>query len=345
MEHITSPAMGRGTVAWSDIIGPDDVAKLLGVPRGTLAAWQNRGLAGRPFPAPARTISRVPLWDVATIKAWADTSDKLPDDARGPGAESLRLARADLADVRSNVLDAIAATADNARGTLDRADATRLHFPGEGGSWDWWHALDPKEQQRLRRTWIARKGDDTADGPDQLVMRLAPLLGLDTLDHDATMTTWVGLTRQVDMGRSLARSRAYVPRSAGFGGQGADDVFPDTGYDLARLLGGGGAAYLAEVRQLDATDAEDVRLRAPVLGAHPADLGYDAWAAEVADLTARTNAILERADEFGDAADAPLFDRLAELLPHPIVLALDEHPEWTQPDTYVAVVALYAAAS
>ena len=48
-------------------VGATEIAERLGVDRGTIAKWQQRGL----LPAPAWTVGGRPAWSWDSVEAWA----------------------------------------------------------------------------------------------------------------------------------------------------------------------------------------------------------------------------------------------------------------------------------
>ena len=60
-------------LTWSDIVGPGEVAELLGVKVQTVAMWQLRKV----LPMPSRVISRIPLWSRSEILDWAAETGRL----------------------------------------------------------------------------------------------------------------------------------------------------------------------------------------------------------------------------------------------------------------------------
>lgn len=63
----------------SDIVGPQEIALMLGVQVNTVHAWTKRGL----MPAPERVISKVPLWTSDVISAWAASTGRLVTTSEG----------------------------------------------------------------------------------------------------------------------------------------------------------------------------------------------------------------------------------------------------------------------
>ena len=59
--------------SWAAIVGPGEVAAMLGVKRETVRMWRVRGL----LPAPGRVISNIPLWDAGVILEWARATGRL----------------------------------------------------------------------------------------------------------------------------------------------------------------------------------------------------------------------------------------------------------------------------
>jgi predicted DNA-binding transcriptional regulator AlpA len=55
------------------IVGPQEVADMLGVKVETVWQWRKRDI----LPMPARVISKVPLWSAAAINSWAEETGRL----------------------------------------------------------------------------------------------------------------------------------------------------------------------------------------------------------------------------------------------------------------------------
>lgn len=96
----------------------------------------------------------------------------------------------------------------------------------QAANWDWFYALHPAEQARLRQGWLS--AGDGALAPDELGATLH------TSDGEA-MAAWLAHTRIVDACRALARGR--LPRAVRYGGLSLNAVL-DTPYDVAVLFGG-----------------------------------------------------------------------------------------------------------
>lgn len=56
-----------------DIMGPQEVAELLGVKAVTVRTWRSKGM----MPDPDMIVSRVPIWTSGTIIRWAVQTGKL----------------------------------------------------------------------------------------------------------------------------------------------------------------------------------------------------------------------------------------------------------------------------
>jgi len=60
------------TIIREPVWGPDEIGSLLGVKRGTVAAWRQRGI----FPAADLRVSGRDLWYQATVETWAADNDR-----------------------------------------------------------------------------------------------------------------------------------------------------------------------------------------------------------------------------------------------------------------------------
>jgi hypothetical protein len=170
-----------------------------------------------------------------------------------PDKEAFEIVKA----IRKNVMHEINAMVDDAIGELERHEAWKLAIPNKvaGGEWDWFFALDAKEQRRLRSRWMSEFGQ----GPDLIADAW-------NLEIDAAMTEWVRCTRIVDAGQAIdatlrnSYSVREIARSASRGGCDHNELFPDLGYDLVSLLAPQPTCtdYLAE---FDANEREDAEYR------------------------------------------------------------------------------------
>jgi hypothetical protein len=111
----------------------------------------------------------------------------------------------------------------------------RSRSPGHG-EWDWFWRLGEYERFRL----ICRRMVLGGCEPDQVHFYWGAGLGYN--DVDSTMWTWLGYTRIADAGRVLLHG--HVPRPCAYGGLDANDLFPDTSYDLNLLFGTRTREYL-----------------------------------------------------------------------------------------------------
>lgn len=57
------------------IVGPAEIADLLGVHANTINAWKARDLD---FPAPIRRLRGIDLWDRREVLAWAERTGRYP---------------------------------------------------------------------------------------------------------------------------------------------------------------------------------------------------------------------------------------------------------------------------
>lgn len=56
-----------------EVVGAVEIARRLGVGRGTVDQWRQRDL----FPAPSWAVGGRPAWDWPDIEAWAKETDRL----------------------------------------------------------------------------------------------------------------------------------------------------------------------------------------------------------------------------------------------------------------------------
>lgn len=67
-----------GVVVLRGLVGPHEVAAMLGVAPNTVAVWRYRRL----MPDPAGTLSGTPLWRSADVARWARRTGRLPAPPR-----------------------------------------------------------------------------------------------------------------------------------------------------------------------------------------------------------------------------------------------------------------------
>ncbi len=56
-----------------DLVGPNEIADMLGVKRQTVYVWRNRRL----IPEPEWTVSGSPIWQRKTVEKWAKETGRL----------------------------------------------------------------------------------------------------------------------------------------------------------------------------------------------------------------------------------------------------------------------------
>jgi hypothetical protein len=61
--------------AYDVLLGPDELASLLQVNRGTIRQWRHRGI----LPEPDMVLSSLPIWTLATIRDWAAYTGRTTD--------------------------------------------------------------------------------------------------------------------------------------------------------------------------------------------------------------------------------------------------------------------------
>lgn len=71
------PAALRGGFAASEPLGVNEIAELLEAKVGTVRMWRAR----RIFPEPRWVLSGTPVWERATVEAWARATGRWPGDA------------------------------------------------------------------------------------------------------------------------------------------------------------------------------------------------------------------------------------------------------------------------
>ena len=64
------------------IVGPAEIADLLGVHANTINAWKVRDLG---FPTPIRRLRGIDLWDRREVLAWAERTGRYPRSEPGDG--------------------------------------------------------------------------------------------------------------------------------------------------------------------------------------------------------------------------------------------------------------------
>lgn len=69
------------------IVGPAEIADLLGVHANTINAWKVRDLD---FPAPIRRLRGIDLWDRREVLAWAERTGRYPRADPGSADASRR---------------------------------------------------------------------------------------------------------------------------------------------------------------------------------------------------------------------------------------------------------------
>ncbi len=68
------------TITITDPVGVNEIAERLNVKTQTVSSWRNRAKGDRiratPLPEPAAIITKTPIWEWATILAWADATGR-----------------------------------------------------------------------------------------------------------------------------------------------------------------------------------------------------------------------------------------------------------------------------
>lgn len=65
----------------TDPVGAEEIAERLGVSRATVHTWRTRSKTGQKattLPEPEAFITKTPVWSWETIRAWAETTGRLP---------------------------------------------------------------------------------------------------------------------------------------------------------------------------------------------------------------------------------------------------------------------------
>lgn len=315
----------------ADLVGPDEIAARLQIKPCTVAVWRSR--ARLKFPAPAYTVSRVPLWHWEIVRAWSSVNGRLPAarvEADSYSIANIAQAREMLPTIRAQVRGEVATQAGNAFDTLSNLGLLRiLRAPKTGqrhGEWDWYWHLSPRERGRISRDFMpaASEKNVTACAPDQV----ADLLGYDTVD--AGMAGWLRLTRIIDAGRAVGHHYIDTARASLF----------TTSYDLAAIFGPYAEAIAYVASTLDGADGEsahELRPLSSILGPSPLDLELEEWCTELEELRGRIDSTV-----FGDfptETEQADLDRLAELLPARV---LDATPiDASDADLYLATLTAY----
>jgi hypothetical protein len=156
-------------------------------------------------------------------------------DEEGWTEDEVDRRRRDVLAAREEVRRLAATARDESKQLLELTDATRLVTPPklvrrrnpqtgevryvnpEGGEWDWFFALSPDEQARLRRG--ARSG---AIHPDVLARQWAETFGGDPGDVDAAMREWLFHNRRIEAANALSLGRRPNPDL--YGGVDPDDL-------------------------------------------------------------------------------------------------------------------------
>lgn len=76
-DDISGQAALRGGFAARRPVGVNEAAELLGARVGTVRMWRARGI----FPPPRWVLSGTPVWEAATIEAWARETGRWGGDA------------------------------------------------------------------------------------------------------------------------------------------------------------------------------------------------------------------------------------------------------------------------
>lgn len=295
-------------------------------------------LPAEPIPAPAPFD--VPVETAPTPAPEAPAAPEpapafqLPDQpVEAPySADQLAQARRDLPAARAEVRAQAVGQRDEILGVLDRADATHLAAPPRavavrgpngaveyrrsGQGWDWFDALHPDEQKRLRRDGFWMR--DGGLSPDELAAHWSERTGRE-LSTEEALAEWLEQTRRADALSALSRGRIINP--SGYGGLEIDSLV-DTPYRVTSLFANGvddAAAHLAAVTvDLESSFAERAFIPAQ-LGPAPYTLSLEDFVAEVTRLEdVVADAVPIRSDEF-ETVFAPEVEaadrRLRELIP------------------------------
>lgn len=281
-----------------------------------------RIVEGEPTPA-----DKLPPTTVALSLTVAEE----PDQLEGSSTEELAELRRDLPMVKAQLRGLADAARDESRRFLElsegggklakpparrvRSDALgRKTLANDAGEWDWFFALHPKEQARLRRSVMVEGGI----GPDVLADAWSDAYG-GSGEVDEVMGEWLWHNRRIEANGALRRGRSPNPDL--YGGLGVNDLV-DTPYDIEMLYGDEETAlrHLAEVRAGDLSlDAERSLPRSTTGQPMP-------WAMSEADYVAEVDALAPivyaaepvSEDEFSvtfSPADQAALDRFAELVP------------------------------
>ncbi|MCW3019151.1 MAG: hypothetical protein JWN10_1459 [Solirubrobacterales bacterium] len=318
-----------------ELCGPDEIAARLGVRPNTVSMWRARGL----LPEPIATVSRVPVWPWALIRAWADASGRL--DAK---RETPTVSRAQVDGARAVLLAEIDALAHEAKGALGACGVPSIirkpparrtlrdaggrfgSLDGHGngsGAWDWFWQLSERDRDWLGRAHFGPEPYRSA--PDQV----AQLMGMDT---DAAMSEWVRLVRVVDAASALHHRVPWRRCSHLFAGLAST-------YNPGALFGtyAEAASYLADLQGQPGEEQAVLRTR---LGPSPIEMEFEDWSEELTRLEGVAAGLSELTEDVLSAEDAAVYDRLEELLPSSIVGGEFAGLE----DAYVAAVGAYLAA-
>lgn len=321
-----------------DLCGPDEIAARLGVRSNTVSMWRTRGLLPEPF----TTVSRVPMWSWALIRAWADATGRLSSDGAIP-----KVSRDEVNAARALVLAELDALADDATGILDRFGVSttirkvrhratvrdysgRFHsLDGQSngqGEWDWYWQLGPDD-----RAWLAR----SHQGPEPHLLapdQVAHLMGADV---DRAMSEWVRCLRVIDAASAIRGRVTWRRCSHLFNGL-------ELSHDPFALFGtfAEAATYLADLKNEPCTTERTGELLAN-LGPSPLDMSFETWADELGNLERQIETIEMPTGEWDilSAKDQAVFTRIEELLPSSIGDAANGRLE----DVYVCVVGAYLA--
>lgn len=307
-----------------------------------------------PAPEPETPAARRRRERAEARQAEAEALDRLVESGDFT-AEEVERYRKDVPRAKADLRAAAARARDESRQVLEqtegphiapaphlvrrvdpRTGAVRMVNPA-GGEWDWFYALHPEEQKRLRRA--ARPG---AVQPDVLADNWADNFG-GSDDVDAVMAEWLFHNRRIEAGNAVSLGR--VPNPDLYGGLSPGDLV-DSPYDFDRVYGSIDDAirHLAEVERNEGADYAARAFRDHGSGfARPWEMTEAEWVAEVETFDEVARAILAEvtdADEFVDGLDDEergILDRLEELVPDG--LEDPDHPR-TARELYYAMLEL-----
>lgn len=273
----------------------------------------------------------------------------LPHDAAGLTLEQFKAAKRALPKLKASVRAKAADVQAETQRALELADIFEMAPPYARGSkearatgvYDWFYALHPNEQARLRGAWM--KGKRQTANPDLIADRLKDAYGID--DFDEAMARWLEETRRYDLAGLLSRGK--LPNPSRYGGQGfdIDGVFGDGTFHVADLFDSDQRRALRSVAASTETQAEEFAIRAFV---KPSDGRLPPWKMseadyidEITDVDAKVSLIkpIRTDPDFGpefSSEDAAMLRRFDELVPP----ELEGAGTMTGPELHQAVIDL-----